>query len=67
MEEPKQLQAGETIRCYITAERYIDLHHTGWNVEASSPQGVSTRQEERNKLTVVTVDRIHNELGEEDS
>lgn len=55
-EEPKQLQSGETVRCYITSSRWIDIHHNGWHVEASSPRGVKVLQDARDTLTVLTVD-----------
>ena len=52
----EELPAGETIRVCITAKRWFDIKNTGWTVEVSSERGVAVRQEERNKLNVITLD-----------
>ena len=44
------------MRFYILANRYIDVRHDGWTIEASSPRGVGVRQEARDRLSVITLD-----------
>ena len=56
MSDPRTVQSGETVRFYILANRYIDVRHDGWTIEASSPRGVGVRQEARDRLSVITLD-----------
>lgn len=35
-----KLESGETIRVYVTAERWFDIRHEGWTLHVSGSMGV---------------------------
>jgi hypothetical protein len=53
------LKPGQTIRAYITANRYFDITHEGWTLKVVGNKGVGIiNSREYNSLNIISTEKV---------
>lgn len=61
--DPPTLEPGQTIRAFITAERWIEIRHDGWSLKVTGNRGAWIAQpDKKGEVNIISTGVVEEEL-----